>query len=41
MSPLPHFKLNTDTDSDILEYGYKTDALDLDSNSDIDSIYQR
>ena len=28
-----------DTDSDILEYEYKTDVSDLNSNSDIDLIY--
>ena len=33
---LPHFKSNTDTNSDILGYECKTDA----SNSDIDLIYE-
>ena len=37
---LPHFKSNTDTDSDILGYEYKTDVSDSDSNSDINLIYE-
>ena len=33
---LPHFKSNTDTNSDILGYEYKTDV----SDSDINLIYE-
>ena len=37
---LPHFKSNTDTESDILGYEYKTDVSDSDSNLYIDLIYE-
>ena len=37
---LLYFNSNTDTNSDIFEYEYKTDTLDSDSNSDIYSIYE-
>ena len=37
---LPHFKSNTDIDSNILRYEYKRDASNSDSNSDIDLIYE-
>jgi hypothetical protein len=37
---LPHFNLNTDINSDVLKYKYKTDISDSDSNSNIYSIYR-
>ena len=36
----PHFKSNTDTNSNILGYECETDVSDSDSNSDIDLIYE-
>ena len=35
---LPHFNSDTNADTNILEYEYKTDTSDSDSHSDIYSI---